>query len=328
MKRRIINAVITKKFNEWTGTIEDEAVRKLVEKNTIITGGCIASMINGEEVKDYDVYFTNQETVLAVARYYIDKFKAAKPTGPDIKIYQGTDFTSEDSTLRKRIKELEALPDDDPGRDKDLYDFYFYHKDFSDPGRVYLYIGSCGIAAEKNLGEILEDSENPLDESLEDPEKKEKYRPVFFSSNAITLSNKIQIVTRFYGDAAEIHKNFDYLHATNYWESTTGKVELKIEAMEAVHNKELIYVGSKYPVCSLFRMRKFISRGFTISAGEILKIAMNINEFDLTKIPVLRDQLIGVDSTYFNSLIEGLKNKEDGQVNRNYVTELINRMYN
>jgi hypothetical protein len=41
MKRRIINAVITKKFNEWTATLEDEAVRKLVEKNTIITGGCI-----------------------------------------------------------------------------------------------------------------------------------------------------------------------------------------------------------------------------------------------------------------------------------------------
>jgi hypothetical protein len=39
MKRRIINAVITKKFKEWTDTITDEAVRKLVEKNTIITGG-------------------------------------------------------------------------------------------------------------------------------------------------------------------------------------------------------------------------------------------------------------------------------------------------
>ncbi|MDR1902050.1 MAG: hypothetical protein LBQ88_07215 [Treponema sp.] len=328
MKRRIINAVIAKKFNEWTVTIEDDAVRKLVEKNTIITGGCIASMINGEEVKDYDVYFINQETVLAVARYYIDKFKAAKPTGPDIKIYLGTDFTSEESTLRKQVKELEALPDDDPAKDKKLLDFYFYHKDFSDPGRVYLYIASVGIAAEKDLDDIMEDSENPLDESLEDPEKKEKYRPVFFSSNAITLSNKIQIVTRFYGDAAEIHKNFDYLHATNYWTSATGQVEFNMAAYEACHNKELIYVGSKYPVCSLFRMRKFLSRGFTISAGEILKVAMNINEFNLTKIPVLRDQLIGVDSAYFNSLIEALKNKQDGQVNRSYVTELINRMYN
>jgi hypothetical protein len=325
MKRKIINAIITKKFSEWTATIEDAEVKKLVEKNTIITGGCIASMINGEEVKDYDVYFTNQETVLATARYYIGKFKTAKPDGPDIKIYLGTDFTQENSALRKRIEEIGALPDDDPGKDKELLDFYFYHKDFNDPERVYLYIQSLGIATET---EIMDDSENPLDESLEDPEKKEKYRPVFFSSNAITLSNKIQIVTRFYGDAAEIHKNFDYLHATNYWTSEKGQVELDLAAYEACHNKELIYVGSKYPVCSLFRMRKFISRGFTISAGEILKIAMNINEFNMTKIPVLRDQLIGVDSAYFNSLIEGLKHKDDGIVNRNYVTELINRMYN
>jgi hypothetical protein len=299
-----------------------------VEKNTIITGGCIASMVNNDEVKDYDVYFTNQETVLSAAHYYIDKFKAAKPTGPDIKVYLGSDFTQEDSALRKRIKEIEDLPDDDETKDVELLDFYNDHKDVNDPGRVYLYIKSVGIAAEKGLDEILEDSENPLDESLEDPEKKEKYRPVFFSSNAITLSNKIQMVTRFYGSPEEIHKNFDYLHATNYWTSAEKKVEFKIEALEACHNKELIYVGSKYPVCSLFRMRKFISRGFTIGAGEILKIAMNINEFDLTKIPVLRDQLIGVDSAYFNSLIEALKEKKDGWINRNYVTELINRMYN
>ncbi|GHU58821.1 hypothetical protein FACS189444_3110 [Spirochaetia bacterium] len=328
MKRRIINAVITKKFNEWTATIEDEAARKLVEKNTIITGGCIASMINGEEVKDYDVYFTNQETVLAVARYYIEKFKTAKPLGPNIQIFIGNDFTNESSEFRRQIKRIEELPDDDPEKDLGLLEFYNDHKDYEEPGRVYLYINSSGIAAEKPLGELMDDSENPLDELLEDPEKKEKYRPVFFSSNAITLSNKIQIVTRFYGDAAEIHKNFDYLHATNYWVSNPGKVEIKIEALEAVHNKELIYVGSKYPVCSLFRMRKFISRGFTISAGEILKIAMNINEFDLTKIPVLRDQLIGVDSAYFNALIEALKEKKDGWINRNYLTELINRMYN
>jgi len=211
--------------------------------------------------------------------------------------------------------------------DADLMDFYEMSSLSKEDGRVFIYIGSVGIAAESKID--LDDCENPLDEEGvvdEEDKAKPKYRPVFFSSNAITLSDKIQIVTRFYGDAQQIHSNFDYVHATNYWTSGEGKVVFSMEAYEACHNKELIYVGSKYPVCSLFRMRKFISRGFTINAGEILKIAMNIKEFDLTNVKVLRDQLIGVDSAYFMRLIDAIKNKE--KIERFYIAELINRMFN
>jgi hypothetical protein len=101
---------------------------------------------------------------------------------------------------------------------------------------------------------------------------------------------------------------------------------MRQEAYEACHNKELLYIGSKYPVCSLFRMRKFLERGFTIHAGEILKICMNINEFNLTNVRILRDQLIGVDSSYFSQLITAIKNKES--IDRAYLTTIINKMYN
>jgi hypothetical protein len=102
MKRKTINAVITKKFNEWLESISDEEVKKLVKKNTIITGGCIASMINNEKVKDYDVYFTNQETVVAVAKYYIGKFKELHPNRfCNIKLYTGADFANQDSEMNK-----------------------------------------------------------------------------------------------------------------------------------------------------------------------------------------------------------------------------------
>jgi hypothetical protein len=101
---------------------------------------------------------------------------------------------------------------------------------------------------------------------------------------------------------------------------------MRPEAFEAVHNKELVYIGSKYPVCSLFRMRKFLERGYKINAGEILKICMNINEFDLTNVAVLQDQLIGVDSAYFGMLISAIKAKQN--VDRQYLTTIINKMYN
>jgi hypothetical protein len=327
MKKKTINAVITKKFNEWLETIGDEEVRKLVKKNTVITGGCIASMINNEKVSDFDVYFTDQKTVVAVARYYIAKFLETDPDRPRIKLYTSDDFkqNSELSLIYARQKAIKEGADGATA-DADLMDFYEMSSLSKEEGRVFIYISSRGIASEKLVD--LDDCENPLDEGVEDTEDttKPKYRPVFFSSNAITLSDKIQIVTRFYGDAKQIHSNFDYAHTTNYWNSDEGKVVFSIEAYEACHNKELIYVGSKYPVCSLFRMRKFISRGFTITAGEILKIVMNINEFDLTNVRVLRDQLIGVDSAYFMHLIDSIKNNE--KIDRLYLTAIINKMFN
>lgn len=51
-------------------------------------------------------------------------------------------------------------------------------------------------------------------------DKKEEelnYSPIFFSPNAISLSNKVQIVCRFHGDNIAIHKTFDFIHATNYF---------------------------------------------------------------------------------------------------------------
>ena len=326
MKKKTINAVISKKFKEWLETIDDEVVYKMVEKNTIITGGAIASLINNEKVSDFDVYFTNLGTTVAVARYYIKKFRELKPDAPEITLYTSEDFRDPLSKISQWYNLQKANPES-PDRDENLIDFYEMSTLCKEEGRVFLYVKSGkNIASEKEID--LEDCENPLDEDVEDTEDKAKpkYRPVFFSSNAITLSDKIQIVTRFYGDAAQIHSNFDFVHATNYWTSEEGKVVFSIEAYEACHNKELIYTGSKYPVCSLFRMRKFISRGFTITAGEILKIAMNINEFDLTSVRVLRDQLIGVDSAYFNSLIFSIKNKVN--IDRLYLTTIINKMFN
>ena len=38
MKRKTINAVITKKFEEWAASIEDEEVKKLVKKTRLSQG--------------------------------------------------------------------------------------------------------------------------------------------------------------------------------------------------------------------------------------------------------------------------------------------------
>lgn len=155
-------------------------------------------------------------------------------------------------------------------------------------------------------------------------EADEKYFIKFLSSNAITLSHKLQIILRFTGNAEEIHSNYDFAHATSYWTLETGLVT-NTKALECILSRELIYRGSKYPLSSIFRTRKFIQRGWSCHVGNYLKMAMQLNELDLTDIEVLKDQLTGVDSAYLSIMIETLSSHEE-KITSDYVCKIIDRM--
>jgi hypothetical protein len=264
MNRKNINSILCKVHKDFTNSITDETVRKLVEQNSIITGGALVSLLTGDKVNDYDYYFTNLETLKAVVGYYVGKFNEVHSSK--------VNFSVDDGRVTIKIGGSRNVTGDDE--------------------------------TEPNLpnyedGDPMQTNVTP-DSNLENIEEKPKYKPVYLTSNAITLRGKIQLVIRFYGDAEEIHKNYDFVHCTNYWTSKDKKVVLNERALEAIINKELFYVGSKYPLCSIIRTRKFISRGWTINAGQYLKMAMQLNELDLKDIKVLQDQLVGVDSAYFN----------------------------
>ena len=198
-------------------------------------------------------------------------------------------------------------------------------------GRIVVFIQSKGVAGEVEPEEteevILEEAEQAGSENIESP----KYRPVYLTSNAITLSDKIQIVIRFWGDVESIHKNYDFAHCTCSWSSWDDNLILPQKALECIINKELYYVGSKYPLCSIIRARKFINRGYTINAGQYLKMCLQLNELDLHDIEVLKDQLVGVDSAYFNSAISYMEKKKEEdpgwQIDNSYLFDVINKIF-
>lgn len=287
MNKRAIKSVLQKKHNSFVNSIKDEKVRDLVDKHSIITGGCIASMLLGEKINDFDYYFDSRNVALEVTKYYVEEFN------------------------RIRGAEIAEL------REKDN-------------GRISIFISSDGIAEEDHGDEVEDYGDEAEDLSAEDNTKQD-YRPIFLTSNAITLSNKIQLVIRFFGSPEEIHENYDFVHCTNYWYSKTGELVLNQAALESLLSKELYYVGSKYPLCSLIRTRKFIKRGWNINAGQYLKMAMQLNELDLRDVETLEEQLIGVDVTYFQMLIEALnerkeKNK-DFAYDSGYIATIVDRIF-
>lgn len=201
-----------------------------------------------------------------------------------------------------------------------------------DEGRVRAFIRSEGVVSEND--DFVEDESEPLigmTESSKEDEGKEKYRIRYITSNAISLSDKIQVVLRFYGSAEEIHKYYDFVHCTCSYDYAKNEVELPARALEAIISKELYYVGSKYPLCSIIRSRKFINRGWTINAGQYVKMCLQLNSLDLHDIDTLEDQLTGVDSGYFEMCISAIRKEQEGNAafipDDTYLFELINKIF-
>lgn len=322
MKAKTIKSVLRNKHKAWLASIDDEAVRALAAEGTIITGGCIASMLLRERVNDYDLYFRNRETVLAVAGYYVRKFLENPPAKFKDNPTHKVEIYLADGYGHKI--EGNFIPTDERGH------------------RIKVVVKSAGIAGEQgsddyqyfegNLDPNSTDAVEYVEKAMEvaDASKskgKPEFRPVFLTSNAITLSDDIQLVLRFYGEAEEIHSNYDFVHCTNYWKSWDGELVLHSAALESLLSKELRYVGSKYPLCSFIRTRKFIQRQWTINAGQYLKMAMQLNDLNLNDVNVLEDQLTGVDAAYFVQVIRALRERDNETVDRAYLCELIDRLF-
>ncbi len=306
MNRKRINRVLTSKHEEFCASIKDGKVQRLVKKNGIITGGSIVSMLLGETISDYDYYFLNLETVEAVTRYYVEQFIELNPNNniqPTVR--------KEDKRIKIFIQSAGIAADGEENVD------YRYFEQGPDEAAEQYVERMANITTDGVVREEKDDD-------------KPAYRPIFLSANAITLSNKVQLVIRFYGEPEEIHKNYDFIHCTNYWTPENGVV-LNKHALETMLSKQLFYCGSLYPVCSVFRTRKFLKRGWTINAGQLLKMAFQISELDLTDIETLEEQLTGVDAAYFFQVIDYCKQRmekdKDFRITMPYLVSIIDKIF-
>lgn len=292
MKSKTIKKVIEQKLKDWSDSVSDPAIKEIIENNVIVTGGCIASMLLKQDVNDFDVYLDSKNAVEKMCQYYKKGFGS-------LEIVDGAGY-----------EDLQKQLNDSP-----------HHSQFNrcvhgiDKDRIKFFIKDTGILK--------------VDVEKED-ESANKFLPVFFSANAITLTDQLQIVIRFHGDADKIHENYDFVHATNYYYSGDKKLHINKEALEALLTQELQYIGSKYPLTSIIRTKKFILRGYSISAGTYLKIMYQVSKLDLDDLSVLEDQLAGVDVAYFDMLIEALKGmKDNGQeLNYGYLCTIIDEIFN
>src|SRR6476661_8171586 len=76
--KKAIEKIIMFKMMSWLKSIDNEELRNEVKRDLIVSGGCIASMLLGEDVNDYDVYLRNPETAKKLAEFYVSKLGDTK----------------------------------------------------------------------------------------------------------------------------------------------------------------------------------------------------------------------------------------------------------
>lgn len=301
MQTKSINHAIRTKVNEWIESINDTTLREDLKKSVLVSGGSIASLYLGESVNDYDIYIQERATLLALVKYYCKGHDSieildGKSKNDYIDQYKGN-FSTEDFLKHPghRASSLRNLKEE----------------------QIKLYIEHGGGYK--------------CDLKVDADGKQIKYQPSYFSPNAISLTDQIQIVIRFWGTPEEIHKTFDFIHATNYWTHEKGVV-INLEATESLLTKTLKYQGSLYPLTSVIRSKKFVKRGFNINAGELLKMMFQLSLLDLTDLDVLEEQLIGIDVAYFEVLINALRENQERnpefKITPEYFNNLINIVFN
>lgn len=314
-KRKTICKVLGKKVEAWLDSITDLDVAEAARKDVIVTGGSITSMLLGEEINDFDLYFKTKETTLAVAKYYSKVFFEQN----------GTFLPQVEEVVMKNAKgndeqRIVIKISNGTAESKDAKDTpeYRVEEEFGEGIADILPLLDSAAAKQVDLNDQVEE--------------KPKYRPIFLSQNAITLTDKVQIVIRFYGSPDQIHENYDFEHCKHVWDHHNRNLILNQKGLECMMSRTLIYTGSLYPICSLFRTRKFINRGWRISAGELLKMSWQISELDLKSVPVIVEQLTGCDLNYLRGVIweieQARAQDEDFDITSSYLCTIIDKIFN
>jgi len=301
MKVKTIRATLRTAVGVWLKSIKDENVRKMASESVIVTGGSIASMLRKEPISDYDLYFTSRAALVAVVNYY------AASHSKNVEVLYGE---------RKDIYINNAMYTFDMETWNPRQNYYTMVIENMEEDQVALtFGGSAGYEVK-----------------MKEDEAREPFSPLFFSANAITLTNGIQLILRFHGTPEEIHANFDFLHATNYYLYAKDEFVWNPEAILAATTGELRYVGSKYPLTSIIRIKKFLARGYTINAGEQLKMMFQISQLNLTDPLVLSNQLAGVDISYFtiliNAMLTELNKDKDFKISPEWLDRMITVIFN
>ena len=157
--------------------------------------------------------------------------------------------------------------------------------------------------------------------------------PVFTSENAITYQDEdltIQVIYSITETIIKTIRNFDYTICMVAYDFRSQKFVFGDRFLQDLASRQLVYnIDGEYPISSLFRIKKYLARGYKISGLELIKLALRINNLNLSDYSVLKEQLMGIDTLLLKDLTDKLNSPEYAEKEYNFLEfmNMINQTY-
>lgn len=136
------------------------------------------------------------------------------------------------------------------------------------------------------------------------------YLETWATNNAMTLNHKdtkkeIQVIYKFAGDPEYVLSTFDFTIVQGAYDYLKNSLYLKDRFLTDIAARRLIFTNtSKYPICALYRTKKYQNRGYSLGGTTMVAISLAIHRLELHTYADLKDQLMGIDTSIFRLLTE------------------------
>ena len=141
------------------------------------------------------------------------------------------------------------------------------------------------------------------------------------TDNAITFAHCLEnekiyvqsciLPNAMFEDVSKIIETFDFTCCMGAFDCGTLQFILHSSFLPDLARRELkINVNAKYPICTLFRVKKYIAKGYKISGTECVKLALAINKLNMKNYQELKEQLNGIDTLFLKELTDKLMSDE------------------
>jgi hypothetical protein len=116
------------------------------------------------------------------------------------------------------------------------------------------------------------------------------------------------------GEVRDVLEKFDFTICMGAYDFHGEGMLLHPDFLRHIAQRRLVFnINSGYPICALFRTRKFMARGYKMSGVEALKIGLRIEKLGMTTMADLRKQMMGIDTMFLRELTDALNKPEEAE---------------
>lgn len=138
------------------------------------------------------------------------------------------------------------------------------------------------------------------------------FKLVFSTELAQTFSDgkiTIQVITMqdMTCDPEELLSKFDFTICMGLYDFSNSEFLLDSKFLPDLSRRDIIFnINTPYPISSLFRVAKYINKGYRISGLEIIKAALCINKLEIVSYRDVKKQIMGVDTVFLKPFLDRL----------------------